>query len=93
MPFSRAAGTDSQAATQLDPDGSADDVPQLLPGVELVGEYQGSGLAQTTYLVKKPGGQAIQVSRLLYLVLEEIDGIRTLGEVAAHVSAPPSAGP
>ncbi len=91
MPFSPAAGTDSQAAIPAIPS-AADDVPQLLPGVELVGEYQGSGLAQTTYLVKKPGGQAIQVSRLLYLVLEGIDGIRTLDEVAG-MSAPPSTGP
>src|SRR5581483_4662254 len=64
----------------------ADHMPQLLPGVELVGEYQGSGLAEPTYLVLKPGGQSIQVSRLLYLVLEEINGIRTVGEIAERVS-------
>jgi hypothetical protein len=68
----------------------ADHVPQLLPGVELVGEYQGSGLAEATYLVQKPGGQSIQVSRLLYLVLAEIDGIRTVSEIA-NAPAPPSA--
>jgi putative peptide zinc metalloprotease protein len=62
-------------------------VPRLLPGVELVGEYQGSGLAEITYLVLKPGGQSIQVSRLLYLVLDGIDGIRTVGEIAARVGA------
>ncbi len=65
----------------------ADHVPQLIPGVELAGEYQGSGLAEATYLVLKPGGQSIQVSRLLYLVLEGIDGIRPAGEVAERVSA------
>jgi putative peptide zinc metalloprotease protein len=65
----------------------SDHVPQLLPGVELAGEYQGSGLAETTYLVLKPGGQSIQVSRLLYLVLDEIDGIRTVDEIADQVSA------
>src|SRR5205085_1484939 len=65
----------------------ADHVPVLLPGVELVGEYQGSGLAEATYLVQKPGGQAIQVSRLLYLVLGDIDGIRTVSEIAGRVSA------
>jgi putative peptide zinc metalloprotease protein len=65
----------------------ADHVPQLIPGVELVGEYQGSGLAETTYLVLKPGGQSIQVSRLLYLVLEGIDGIRAVGEIAERTSA------
>jgi len=65
----------------------ADHVPQLLPGVELVGEYQGSGLAEATYLVQKPGGQSIQVSRLLYLVLAGIDGIRTVSEIAERTSA------
>jgi putative peptide zinc metalloprotease protein len=65
----------------------SDHVPQLLAGVELVGEYQGSGLAETTYLVLKPGGQSIQVSRLLYLVLDEVDGIRTVDEIAEQVSA------
>jgi putative peptide zinc metalloprotease protein len=65
----------------------ADHVPHLLPGVELVGEYQGSGLAEVTYLVLKPEGQSIQVSRLLHLVLDGIDGIRTVGEIAARVSA------
>jgi putative peptide zinc metalloprotease protein len=64
----------------------AEHVPQLRPGVELVGEYQGSGLAETTYLVKKPGGQVMQISRLLFLVLEAIDGIRTAGEVAERAS-------
>jgi putative peptide zinc metalloprotease protein len=64
----------------------ADHVPQLRPGVELVGEYQGSGLAETTYLVKKPAGQVMQISRLLFLVLEAIDGIRPAGEVAERTS-------
>jgi putative peptide zinc metalloprotease protein len=86
MPSSPATGTDSNSATRPDPGELADRVPQLLRGVELVGEYLGSGLAETTYLVKKPGGQAIQVSRLVYLVLEGIDGIRTVGEVAERVS-------
>jgi putative peptide zinc metalloprotease protein len=46
--------------------------------VELVGEYQGSSLAETTYLVKKPAGQVMQLSRLLFLVLEAIDRPRGL---------------
>ena len=61
-------------------------MPQLIRGVELVGEYQGSGLAEATYLAQKPGGQSIQVSRLLYLVLDGIDGIRTVSEIAERTS-------
>jgi len=62
-------------------------VPQLTPGVELLGEYQGSGLTEATYLVRKPGGQVVQVSRLLHLVLGGIDGRRTVSEIAARASA------
>jgi len=62
-------------------------VPRLVPGVELLGEYQGSGLTDVTFLVRQQGGQVVQVSRLLYLVLSGIDGYRTPGDIAARVSA------
>jgi putative peptide zinc metalloprotease protein len=61
-------------------------VPHLAPGAELLGEYQGSGLADVTFLVRSPSGQVVHLSRLLYLVLSEIDGSRTLGEIAARVT-------
>src|SRR5260370_39474702 len=61
--------------------------PQLILGVELPGEYQGSGLTEATYLARKPGGQVVQVSRLLHLVLSGIDGRRTVSQVAGHASA------
>src|SRR3974390_988252 len=47
--------------------------PRLGVGVELLGEYRGSGLTQATYLVRRAGGQLVHVSRLLYLVLSQID--------------------
>jgi len=62
-------------------------VPQLIPGVELLGEYQGSGLTEATYLARKPSGQVVQVSRLLHLVLSGIDGSRTVSEIATGASA------
>ena len=62
-------------------------VPRLIPGVESFGEYQGSGLTDATYLVRNPGGQVVQVSRLLHLVLSGIDGHRTVGDIAARVTA------
>jgi putative peptide zinc metalloprotease protein len=61
-------------------------VPLLAPGVEQLGEYQGSGLTEATYLVRHPGGQVMQLSRLLYLVLSAIDGNRTVAEIAARVT-------
>ena len=62
-------------------------VPQLAPGVEQFGEYQGSGLTNATYLVRNPGGKVVQVSWLLHLVLSGIDGCRTISEIAARVTA------
>jgi putative peptide zinc metalloprotease protein len=74
--------TAAQAAT----DGPAELVPLRAAGTELLDEYQGSGLIEATYLVRKPGGQVVQVSRLLYLVLDGIDGRRTIAEIAARVT-------
>lgn len=62
-------------------------VPRLAPGVEQLGEYQGSGLTETTYLVRSPGGQIVQLSPLLHLVLSGIDGSRTINEIAARATA------
>jgi len=61
-------------------------VPRLTPGVEQLGEYEGSGLTEATYLVRNPGGQVVQVSRLLHLVLSGIDGERTVSEIAARAT-------
>lgn len=61
-------------------------IPRLAAGVELLGEYQGSGLTKATFLARSPSGQVVHLSRLLYLVLSEIDGHRTVGEIAGRVS-------
>jgi putative peptide zinc metalloprotease protein len=61
--------------------------PRLAPGAELLGEYQGSGLAEATYLVRQPSGQVIHLSWLLHLVLSAVDGRRTVAEIAARVTA------
>jgi putative peptide zinc metalloprotease protein len=64
-----------------------DGVPQLIPGVQQLGEYQGSGLTGATYLVRNARGQVVQVSGLLNLVLGGIDGRSTVSEIAARVTA------
>jgi len=61
--------------------------PRLAAGVEQFGEYQGSGLTEATYLARNPDGRVVHVSRLLHLVLSEIDGTRTAGEIADRVTA------
>jgi len=92
VPFSRGVRAAAGDVARLDitrPDLPAvrAPVPQLLAGVEPLGEYQGSGLTDATFLVRDAVGRVVQVSRLLHLVLSEIDGQRSVTEIAAHVSA------
>ena len=61
-------------------------VPRLADGVELLGEYQGSGYAQPPSLVRRADGQVIQMSPLLYRVACRIDGSRDPEAIAALVS-------
>lgn len=64
---------------------TAPERPALALGVELVGELQGSGYQERQWLVQRDG-QFIQISELLYCVAEQINGERTLDEIAARVT-------
>ena len=80
--------TSSPAAAALlpgDQPGSAAP-PRLAEGVQLLGEYKGSGYSQPPSLVRRPDGQVIQMSRLLYLVASRIDGFRGPAAIAELVS-------
>ena len=61
------------------------DVPLRASGLELIGEIPGSGYRQPPALVRRADGQTIQLTRLLYLVLEAVDGERSFEEIAAGV--------
>ncbi|HKR49125.1 MAG TPA: hypothetical protein VJT72_05995 [Pseudonocardiaceae bacterium] len=61
-------------------------VPRLAEGVELIGEYQGSGFQEPRYIVCRDDGQVIQLPRLLYLLASSLDGRRDLVQVAALLS-------
>ena len=61
-------------------------VPRLAQGVELLGEYQGSGYSQPPSLVRRADGQVIQMSALLYGVTCRIDGSRGPAAIADLVS-------
>lgn len=80
-PASPTAGTIGAPASY------APDVPARADGVELLGEPKGSGYREPPSLVRRADGQAIQLTRLLYLVLEATDGRRTTEQIAAHASA------
>ncbi|MFZ5870110.1 MAG: hypothetical protein ACOYXW_06250 [Actinomycetota bacterium] len=62
-------------------------VPERAAGLLLLGEQAGSGYRETPALVRRADGQTVQLTRLLYLVLEAVDGRRTTDEIARAVSA------
>ncbi|HKY75278.1 MAG TPA: hypothetical protein VJS45_04000 [Acidimicrobiia bacterium] len=62
------------------------DVPARAAGVELLGELDGSGYREPPFLARRADGQTIQLTGLLYRVLEAIDGRRDLAAIARRVS-------
>jgi putative peptide zinc metalloprotease protein len=60
--------------------------PRLAKQVELLGEYEGSGFNEPHYLLRRADGQVIQLSRLLYLVVANLDRQESLGQVAQRVT-------
>src|SRR5215216_4956064 len=62
-------------------------MPSLAQGTELVGEYKGAGFKEPVFLVRRADGQMIQLSRLLYLVAQEVDGQKDFGQIAERVSS------
>lgn len=62
-------------------------VPARADGVQLLGETKGSGYREAPSLVRRADGQTLQLTGLLYLILEAVDGSRGLEEIAAHASA------
>ncbi len=60
--------------------------PRLADGVELLGEYQGSGYRNPPSLVRRPDGQVINMSPLLYRVTSRIDGSRDPAAIAQLAS-------
>ncbi|MGF6835735.1 putative peptide zinc metalloprotease protein [Paenarthrobacter sp. TE4293] len=60
--------------------------PVQADGVQLLGEAKGSGYREPPSLVRRADGQALQLTRLLFLVLEAADGTRSLDDIAHHVT-------
>jgi putative peptide zinc metalloprotease protein len=69
------------------PEVTVPQAPRLALGVELLGEFKNSGYSPPPFLVRRPDGQVIQMSRLLYLVAALIDGIRSSAAIAGLASA------
>jgi putative peptide zinc metalloprotease protein len=63
------------------------DVPVRSDGLELHGEMVGSGYRTPPSLVRRQDGQTLQLTQLLFAVLEAVDGRRGYAEIAQVVSA------
>lgn len=59
--------------------------PARAPAVELLGELSGSGYHDAPRLVRRGDGQTIQVTPLLYELLDAVDGERDLGQLAEEL--------
>src|SRR3954463_4964211 len=77
------AGT-QQLQTGASPPG---DVPALVSGTQLLGVQPGSGYVTPPQLVRRADGQVLQVTPVLYAVLEAVDGDRSVDQIARLVSA------
>ena len=62
------------------------DVPVRAEGVQLLGETKGSGYREAPSLVRRADGQTLQLTPLLYLILDAIDGERGLEDIAERAS-------
>ncbi len=60
--------------------------PDRADGVRLMGEMSGSGYRRPPALARRADGQTIQLTPMLYLLLEAMDGRRDHDELAAAVS-------
>lgn len=70
------------------PAARADTVPpRLADGVELIGEYEGSGYKEPPSLARRADGQVIQLTPLLFAVAEQADGRKDYAELANAVGA------
>ena len=61
-------------------------VPALAEGVQLLGTLDASGFKEPPCLARRADGQTIQLTELLYRVLEAIDGRRDTAAIADQVS-------
>jgi putative peptide zinc metalloprotease protein len=78
--------TEEQTAAVIVDSRAARDQPRLAEGVELIGEYEGSGFREPPSLVRRADGQMIQLPALLYSIAARADGSRTFGDIASEIS-------
>jgi putative peptide zinc metalloprotease protein len=82
-----AGGTSPAAAQAARPpaDPEVPERPALAPGVGLIGQMEGTGFKERQWLVMR-AGRFLQVTELVYRILEQTTGERTLPEIAVGVT-------
>ncbi len=60
--------------------------PQLASGVELIGEFEGSGFKEPPYIARRADGQVVQMPRMLFALAEQIDGRSGPEQIAERYS-------
>src|SRR5438309_1183434 len=68
------------------PDSDSTERPILRANVRLVGQMRDTGFEHPQWLVQR-GGEFLQVTELLYRILEQIDGRNTFDNIAERVTA------
>jgi putative peptide zinc metalloprotease protein len=66
---------------------ASSDALRLLPGVELLGRVEGSGLREAPYYVRRADREVVQVSRLLFVVAEHAVPGQSLEDIAQRAGA------
>ena len=74
----------AEAASSRNPT-EAPEQPTLAPGVQLVGEMPDTAFVESQWLILRDS-QFIQLTELLYRIAEQMDGRKTLDEIAAGVT-------
>ena len=67
------------------PEPEVSDPPRLAPGVNLAGELEDTGYANQQWLAERDGA-FVQVTQLLYRALEQVDGSKSIDEIAKGLS-------
>lgn len=62
------------------------EVPARAEGVQLIGAMRGSGYREPPSLARRGDGQVLQLTPLLFAILDEVDGTSDLGLIAERVS-------
>ncbi|MBW3650821.1 MAG: hypothetical protein KY458_09670, partial [Actinobacteria bacterium] len=60
--------------------------PRLCEGIDVMGEYEGSGYKEPHFMARRADGQVIQLTELLFYVADNADGQRNYDEIAKRVS-------